>query len=102
LFHWLALSWLEAVLGMSAKPLACLRFGGFQEMWVATKIGNSPSDFWKELWVGPLWVISVDYNAGLNPIKRLLHKPNRLAFALLRERIWQAIKSNPAIRTIEP
>ena len=47
------------------------------------------------------WVVSVNYDAGLNLIKRLFHKPNRQAFALLRERIWQAIKSNSAMRIIE-
>jgi hypothetical protein len=47
------------------------------------------------------WVVSVSYDVGLNLIKRLFHKPNSQAFAQLRDRIWQTLKSNSAIRTIE-
>lgn len=47
------------------------------------------------------WVVSVNYEPGLNLLKRLFHKPNGQVFALLREKVWQAITSNPEIRTIE-
>jgi hypothetical protein len=46
------------------------------------------------------WVISVDYSAGLNLIRRLFHKPQQ-AFALLRDRIWQSLRSNTEIKIIE-
>ena len=48
------------------------------------------------------WVVSVNHDTCLNLIKRLLHKPNHQAFAVLRGRVWEAIRSSPAIRTIEP
>ncbi|MFI4973556.1 MAG: hypothetical protein ACHP84_03340 [Caulobacterales bacterium] len=48
------------------------------------------------------WVVSVSHDAGLNLMNRLIHQPDPHAFAMLRERVWQAIQSNPAIRTIEP
>jgi hypothetical protein len=47
------------------------------------------------------WVVSVNYDIGLNLIKRLLHKPNLQAFTVLRDCVWQLIRSNPAIKTIE-
>ena len=47
------------------------------------------------------WVVSVSYDVGLNLIKRLFHRPSSKAFAQLRDRIWQTLKSNSAIRTIE-
>ena len=45
------------------------------------------------------WVISVDYSAGLNLIRRLFHNPQQ-AFALLRDRIWQSLRSNTEIKVI--
>jgi len=70
---------------------------GKDHFWIALSyVGDGPQEEPAQ------WVISVDYDTGLNPIRRLLYKPNRRAFALLRERIWQAIKSNSAISTIEP
>jgi hypothetical protein len=46
-------------------------------------------------------VISVSYDAGLNLIKRLFHKPDSQAFAQLRDRVWQSLRSNSAIKLIE-
>ena len=69
---------------------------GKDPFWIALSYaGDGPQ-------VGPAeWVVSVSYDAGLNLIKRLLRKPNARAFDSLRERIWQVLRSNPAIRTIE-
>ena len=47
------------------------------------------------------WVVSVDYDAGLNVFKRLFHKPDQQAFTVLRDRLWHTLKSNPAIRIVE-
>jgi hypothetical protein len=47
------------------------------------------------------WIISVDYSAGLNLIRRLFHKSQEQAFILLRDRIWQSLKSEPEIKIIE-
>jgi hypothetical protein len=47
------------------------------------------------------WVVSVNYDPGLNLIGRLFRKPSRKAYTVLRERVWRALKSNAAIKTIE-
>jgi len=47
------------------------------------------------------WVISVDYDAGLNPVKRLFHKPDSRVFEDLRECVWRAIAANAAITVVE-
>jgi hypothetical protein len=46
------------------------------------------------------WVISVDYRAGLNLI-RLFNNSHQQAFASLRDRIWQSLKSEAEIKIIE-
>ena len=46
------------------------------------------------------WVVSVDYDPGLNLMKRLFHKPDAAALAVLREHIWQLLKSTPGIRVV--
>jgi hypothetical protein len=47
------------------------------------------------------WVVSVSYDAGLNLVKRLFHKPNPQVFAQLRDRVWQSLRSKSAIKIIE-
>lgn len=47
------------------------------------------------------WVVTVAYDPGLNIIKRLFHKSDRSAFALLRDRVWQFLKSNSGIKVID-
>lgn len=47
------------------------------------------------------WVVSVSYDTGLNLIKRLFHKPSPQAFAQLRDRVWQSLRSKSAIKIIE-
>lgn len=47
------------------------------------------------------WVISVDYSVGLNLIRRLLHRSHEQAFTILRDRIWQSLRSNAEIRIVE-
>jgi len=64
--------------------------------WIALSyVGDGPQED------PPQWVISVVYDAGLNVIRRLFHKPDRHAFALLQDGIWQSLRSNPEIRVIE-
>lgn len=48
------------------------------------------------------WIVSVNPDAGLNPIKRLLHKADAAALAELRDRVQRALKANSAIRTTGP
>ena len=63
--------------------------------WVAISyVGNGPQE------APAQWVISVDYDPGLNLIKRLFHKPDRQALEQLREQVWKAVTSNTAIRTV--
>jgi hypothetical protein len=47
------------------------------------------------------WVVSVRYDPGLNLIKRLFHKPDSQVFALLRDRVWESLKSNSALRLVD-
>lgn len=47
------------------------------------------------------WAVSVDYDPGLNVMKRLFHKPDPEALRLLREQIWQVLRSTPGIRVLE-
>src|SRR5258707_2643654 len=46
------------------------------------------------------WVISVNYDPGLNLVKRLFHQPNQQALQDLRAHIRQAVTSNAAIRIV--
>ena len=46
------------------------------------------------------WMVSVNYEPGLNVIKRLIHKPDRQAFGQLRDQVWQSLTSNRAIEVI--
>jgi hypothetical protein len=46
------------------------------------------------------WVISVDYDAGLNIIKRLFHRADAQAFDQVRDRIRQSLAANPAIAIV--
>lgn len=48
------------------------------------------------------WIVSVNYDPGLNPISRLLHKPDKAAFGELHDRVHQALASHRAIRIIGP
>ena len=48
------------------------------------------------------WVISVQYDPGLNLLKRLFHSPDRAALEQLRYRVRQAVASNAAIRIVPP
>jgi hypothetical protein len=63
--------------------------------WVALSyLGDGPQESPAQ------WVISVNYDPGFNPIKRLFHKPDRQASQNLRARVRQAVTSNPAIRIV--
>jgi hypothetical protein len=63
--------------------------------WVAISyVGNGPQE-------GPVqWVISVNYDAGLNLIKRLFHTPDRQTLDQLKEYVMKAVTSNTAIRIV--
>jgi hypothetical protein len=69
---------------------------GKDTFWIALAyMGDGPQE-------GPAqWGISVDYDPGLNLVKRVFHKPDRQALEQLRNRVRETIASNQAIRTIE-
>jgi hypothetical protein len=70
---------------------------GKDRFWVAiSHVGDGPQE------PPAQWVVSVNHDSGLNPIKRLLHKPNPAALAELRDRVQQALRANSAITTIGP
>jgi len=69
---------------------------GKAPFWVAMSyVGDGPQE------PPAQWVVSVSYDAGLNFIKRLFHKPDSRAFVQLRDRVWQSLQSNSAIKPIE-
>ena len=47
------------------------------------------------------WIVSIDPSAGLNVFSRLFRNSHRQAFALLRDSVWQSLRSNSEIRIIE-
>jgi hypothetical protein len=69
---------------------------GKDRFWVAISyVGDGPQE------PPAQWVISVNYDPGLNPIKRFFHKPDGRALAELRDRIWQTLAANNTIKTID-
>lgn len=69
---------------------------GKDSFWVAISyVGDGPQE------APAQWVISVNHDPGLNLIKRLVHKTDVEALATLRNRVWQVLKANSAIRIIE-
>lgn len=48
------------------------------------------------------WIVSVTNDPGFNIVKRLFHKPDHKALQQLREHVRHVLKSNNAIKTIEP
>lgn len=68
---------------------------GKDRFWIALSyVGDGPQK------APGQWVISVDYDPGLNLVKRLLHKPDRQSLEQLRGRIRQVLESNKAIKLL--
>jgi hypothetical protein len=68
---------------------------GKEPFWVSISfIGDGPQE------PPAQWVISVNYDPGLNLIKRLFHKPDQQALEQLRGGILQTVTSNSAIRIV--
>jgi hypothetical protein len=69
---------------------------GKDRFWVAISyVGDGPQE------PPAQWVVSVNYDPGLNPIKRLLHKPDAQVLTDLRDRVWRTMSANDAIKTID-
>jgi hypothetical protein len=68
---------------------------GKDPFWVALSyVGSGPQEEPAQ------WVISVNYDPGLNLIKRLFRKPDRQALQDLRDQVRQAVTSNTAIKVV--
>jgi hypothetical protein len=68
---------------------------GRDPFWVAISyVGDGPQESPAQ------WVISVNYDPGLNVIKRLFNKPDLQALQNLRDHVMRAITSNAAIRIV--
>lgn len=64
--------------------------------WVAlSHVGDGPQE------APAQWVISVNYDPGLNLIKRIFHRPDREALQLLQDNVQQILTSNSAIRKVQ-
>jgi hypothetical protein len=68
---------------------------GKDRIWIALcYAGDGPQD------APAQWVISVDYDPGLNLVGRLFHKHDRQALEQLQDRVQQILESNKAIRMV--
>lgn len=68
---------------------------GKDPIWIALSFcGEGPTEQPAE------WVVSVGYDPGLNILKRLFHKPDAEALALVRGRLRQLLESTPGIRVV--
>jgi hypothetical protein len=57
-------------------------------------VGDGPEE-------GPAqWGVSINYDPGLNLLKRIFHEPDREALKLLLNRVRQTLTSNSAIRMV--
>lgn len=69
---------------------------GKDRFWVAISyVGDGPQE------PPARWVLSVNYDPGLNLIKRLFHRHEPKALQQLREDVIKAVTSESAIRTVE-
>jgi hypothetical protein len=68
---------------------------GKDPFWVALSyVGNGPQE------APAQWVVSVNYDPGLNLLKRLFPSPDREALKLLRNSVRPTLTSNSAIRMV--
>ena len=68
---------------------------GKDRFWIALSyVGDGPQE------APAQWVISVNFDPGLNLAKRLFHKPNQQALGEIRDRVRQILQSNSAIRMV--
>jgi hypothetical protein len=68
---------------------------GKDPFWIALSyVGDGPQD------APAQWVVSVNYDPGLNLLKRLFHKVDPQALEKLRDRVQQTLTSNSAIKIV--
>jgi len=70
---------------------------GKDSFWIAISyVGDGPQE------PPAQWVISVDYDPGLNVIKRVFQKPNEQTLQQLQNDVLKAVTSEAAIRIVSP
>ncbi len=70
-------------------------YRGKDAFWIALSyVGDGPQDARAQ------WVIYVNYDPGLNLIKRLFHTPSAEALLALPEHVQHALTSNAAISVV--
>ncbi len=68
---------------------------GKDPFWVALSyVGNGPQE------PPAQWVISVNYDPGLNLISKLFHKPDHQALRMLSDHIRQVIESEKGLKVV--
>jgi hypothetical protein len=68
---------------------------GKDPFWIALSyVGDGPQE------APAQWVISVNYDPGLNLIKRLFHKPDLESLQNLRSKVREVVASSPGIRIV--
>lgn len=69
---------------------------GRESFWITLSFcGEGPTEAPAE------WVVSVACDPGLSLVKRLFHKPDRVALSSVRERVWQVLRSTEGIRVVD-
>ena len=70
-------------------------YHGKDPFWVAISfVGEGPQE------TPAQWVISINYDPGLNLIKRLFHKPDSQALEQLRNNVFQVLTAENAIKIL--
>ena len=70
---------------------------GKERFWIALSYaGEGPQEAPAE------WVISVDYDPGINLMKRLFHTPDERAFQTLRDCVRRVLQSDSTIKIVDP
>ena len=68
---------------------------GKDRFWIAfSYVGDGPQE------TPAQWVVSVNYDPGLNLLKRLFHKPEGQALGQLRDKLREILTSNSAIKIV--
>jgi len=69
---------------------------GTARFWVALSfVGNGPRE------PPAQWVVSINYDPGLNIVKRLFHKSDQSVLSELRDRVRRILAANNAIKMIK-
>jgi hypothetical protein len=69
---------------------------GKDPFWIALSfVGEGPTEEPGQ------WIVSVNYDPGLNVLKRLFHKPDRASFEQVRDHVWAELQRAEGVRIVE-